>query len=48
MTASDMPSLLAGRGSVVEMMMDDPLADTLNDICGSHADYIWDIQFEQP
>lgn len=48
MTASDMPSLLAGRGSVVEMMMDDPLADMLNDICGSHADYIWDIQFEQP
>jgi hypothetical protein len=47
-TAADVSSLLAARGNIVAAMQDDPLAATLDDICGSHADYIWDIKFEKP
>ncbi|NJO13141.1 MAG: hypothetical protein HC872_06395 [Gammaproteobacteria bacterium] len=48
MTAADVPALMAARSSIVEAMQNDPLASTLDDICGSHSDYIWDIKFEKP
>lgn len=47
-TAADVNSLVAARTSIVTAMQDDPLAATLDDICGSHADYIWEIKFEKP
>ncbi|MCM2310530.1 MAG: hypothetical protein NDI84_03925 [Steroidobacteraceae bacterium] len=48
MTAKDMPSLMAARGAIVAAFQDDPLASTLDDICGSHADYMWDTKFAAP
>ena len=48
MTAADVNSLMAARASIVAAMRDDPLAATLDDICGSHADYVWEIKFEKP
>lgn len=47
-TAADVNSLVAARTSIVTAMQDDPLAAALDDICGSHADYIWEIKFEKP
>jgi hypothetical protein len=46
-TAADMKSLLAARSSIIEALDKDPLDDTLTDICGSHADYVWEIKFEK-
>ena len=48
MTAKDMPSLMAARGAIVGMLQNDPLSTTLDDICGSHADYMWETKFTQP
>lgn len=48
MTAGDVTSLMAARSAVVAAFQDDPLADTLTDICGSHTDYIWEIKVENP
>jgi hypothetical protein len=47
MTAKDFPSLMAARGAVVAAMQNDPLSGALDDICGSHADYMWEIKFEK-
>ncbi len=48
MTADDWPTLLKMRGEIFEAMdkQDNPLADYFGEICGSHSDYLWDIQFE--
>jgi len=48
MTAGDVKALMAARSSIVAVFQDDALANTLNDICGSHTDYIWEIKFENP
>lgn len=48
LTAKDMTTLVAARSAIVAAMEDDPLADTLNDICGSHADYMWETKFAKP
>lgn len=45
-TATDIPALVKARASVVEAMVKNPLSRTLDDICGSHADYIWEIKGE--
>lgn len=48
MTAKDMSSLMAARSAVVAAFQDDPLSAVLDDICGSHADYMWESKFEKP
>lgn len=48
MTAGDVKSLMAARSSIVAAWQDDPLAETLDDICGSHADYIWETKSGKP
>jgi len=47
-TATDVPALLKARASLVESMQKNPLSRTLDDICSSHADYIWEIKAEMP
>lgn len=46
MTAKDLPSLMEARSSVVQSMMNDPLAATMDEICSSHSDYIWMLQHQ--
>ena len=48
MTATDMDALMAARGSIVATLQNDPLGDAFNGICGSHQDYIWDVQVQAP
>ena len=48
LTAPDVKSLVAARSSIVAAFEDDPLADTLDEICGSHADYIWETKAGKP
>jgi hypothetical protein len=45
MTAKDMSSLIAARSALVAAFQDDPLSGVLDDICGSHADYMWETKF---
>ncbi|HSD75485.1 MAG TPA: hypothetical protein VLB75_12010 [Steroidobacteraceae bacterium] len=47
MTASDVNALLQARGAVVEAIDKNPLSRTLDGICTSHADYIWEIKAEK-
>jgi len=47
LTAVDVPSLMAARGSIVEAMEKNPIAHVFDGICGSHADYIWEIKSER-
>jgi len=47
MTAKDMPSLMSARSAAVEALEDEDLGPAFDDICFSHADYIWDIKFEK-
>ena len=48
MTADDWPTLLKIRGEIFDAMdeADNPLADEFSEICGSHSDYLWEIQHE--
>jgi hypothetical protein len=48
MTAKDLGSLLAARGEVVAKLQDDELSRVFDDICGSHADYIWETKSAAP
>ncbi len=50
MTAKDHATLLAARGEAIEAIYgDDNVAGAeFTDICGPHADYLWDIQHERP
>jgi hypothetical protein len=48
MTAKDVSSLMAARSAIVAAFQDDPLSNVLDDICGSHADYIWETKFSKP
>lgn len=48
MSAKDLPSLMKARGALIDAMVDNPLGATYTDICGSHADYIWNITFAKP
>lgn len=48
MTAKDFPALMKARAAAVEAMMKDPLTDLFDDICGSHADYMWEIKAQAP
>lgn len=48
MTADDWPTLLKVREAIFKDMdaLDSPLADEFSEICGSHSDYLWEIQHE--
>jgi hypothetical protein len=48
MTAKDWPTLFAMRGAIFEALDGNVLGDEFNEICGSHSDYLWDIQHEKP
>ncbi len=50
MTAKDHATLLAARGEALEALYGDDNAAgaEFTDICGPHADYLWDIQHERP
>lgn len=48
MTAEDWPALFAARASIIEASDDSELGDVFADICDSHADYMWEIRYENP
>lgn len=48
MSATDMKSLMATRAEVIDKVLDNPLGDVFTDICGKHADYMWEIKFANP
>lgn len=51
-TGADHKAILAARGDLIEALYGgdepDPAAVEFNEICGSHSDYLWDIQMETP
>lgn len=47
-TAADFDALVTARASIIAALEDAPLADTFSEICGSHSDYLWEIQAEKP
>jgi len=47
-TADDFPTLLNTRGLILAATADNELAAEFNEICGSHTDYLWNIQLETP
>jgi hypothetical protein len=46
-TAADMTALMKARASIVAALDKNPLSAILDDICGSHADYMWEIKAEK-
>jgi hypothetical protein len=48
MTAKDFPTLMKARDALVEAMNADPLAALFDEICDSHADYMWEIKARAP
>lgn len=50
MTAADHKALLKARGELLDEMYaeDSAAGKEFTEICGSHADYMWDIQLEKP
>jgi hypothetical protein len=47
-TAVDNAALIEARAVINQAMKDDPLADALTGICGSHSDYIWNVVSKAP
>lgn len=47
-SATDMKALMEARAAIVAAGDDMPLGDTLTDICGQHADYMWEINSQAP
>jgi hypothetical protein len=48
MTAADVGALMKARTAVVAALQKNPLTPAFSAICGSHADYIWEIKGETP
>jgi hypothetical protein len=50
MTGANHKDLLKARGELIELMYTDDNAagKEFTTICGSHVDYMWDIQIENP
>jgi hypothetical protein len=50
MTAKDHKSLLKARGELIDEMYAEGSAAgaEFSEICGSHVDYMWNIQLETP
>jgi hypothetical protein len=47
-TATDVPTLMSARAEIVAALTKNPLGRTFDGICGSHADYVWEIKTEKP
>jgi hypothetical protein len=47
-TATDVTALMSARAAINSALEKNPLSRTLDGICGSHADYIWEIKAESP
>jgi hypothetical protein len=50
MTAKDIPTLMKTRAELIEAIYgdgDNAVANEYSEICGSHSDYLWDIQHEK-
>lgn len=50
MTAKDFPTLMKTRAEIIEAIYgdgDNAVANEYSAICGSHADYLWEIQHEK-
>jgi len=47
-SATDVKSLMEARDATVQAMIDNPLGDTFTEICGDHADYLWEITSQSP
>lgn len=48
MTGESYQSVLKARGEILGAILDMESAQEFTDICGSHSDYLWDIQIEHP
>jgi len=48
MGASDLNSLMAARGEIVQVFTDNAAGDAFTDICDSHTDYIWNVKHNKP
>ena len=48
MSASTMEALIKARQEIVAAAEHDPISEAITSICGSHQDYIWDVQREGP
>lgn len=50
MTAADDKSLMKARSAIIQELIDDhgDALEEYSSICGSHQDYIWDIQISKP
>ena len=50
MSGSDHKSVLAARAELIDAMYaeENKAGQEFNEICGSHSDYMWDIQLETP
>lgn len=52
MTAADHKAVLAARANILDALYDDDKPDAgaaeFSEICGSHTDYLWNIQMEMP
>jgi len=46
--ATDMKALMEARATIIQEIFDNPLGDTFTDICGKHADYMWEVKFSNP
>lgn len=46
-TAADMPAVIKARSALVAALDKNPLTHTLERICGSHTDYMWEIKAEK-
>ncbi|MGQ0384776.1 MAG: hypothetical protein ACT4UP_08880, partial [Gammaproteobacteria bacterium] len=47
-SATDMKAVLEAREAIIAALQDDPLGETFTEICGSHADYMWEITSQSP
>lgn len=49
MTAKDLKTLLAARGAALgKIVANEAASKEFSEICGSHADYIWNVKLEKP
>jgi hypothetical protein len=47
-SAKDMKAVMEARAELIDALYDNPLGDTLTDICGPHMDYMWEITSQNP
>jgi hypothetical protein len=47
-SAADMKAVLEARAAIIAAFEEEPLGETFTGICGSHADYMWEITSQSP